>query len=142
MRASCSLSLTCTVCFHFCSRASNITLHSSWISCCCQAERRREVSKNAPWESHRPVNNSSAPTLTLAAVPAKAPRHVRGLDGPFLAGLQKHKQPLQLVRDAGNWILFRLLKLPAGRWRQVNYTTWKCGTESLAKTSMRLPSYL
>lgn len=93
---------------------------------------------NAPWESHRPVNNSSALTLTLAAVPAKAPRHVRGFDGPFLAGLQKHKQPLQLVRDAGNRILLRLLKLPAGRWRIVNYTTWKRGTERLAETSSLL----
>lgn len=35
------LSPTCSVCFHFCSRASNMTLHSSWMSCCCQAERKR-----------------------------------------------------------------------------------------------------
>lgn len=57
--------------------------------------------------------------LTLTAVPAKAPRHIRGFDGPFLAGLQKNKQPLQLVRDAGNGILLRLLKLPADRLTDV-----------------------
>lgn len=31
---------TCSVCFHFCSRASNMTLHSSWTSCCCQAKSK------------------------------------------------------------------------------------------------------
>lgn len=58
--------------------------------------------------------------LTLTAVPAEAARHVCGLDGPFLAGLQEHKQPLQLVGDAGDRILLRLLKLPADKWRDVN----------------------
>lgn len=46
--------------------------------------------------------------LTLAAVPAEAPRDVRGLDGALLAGLQQHKEPLQLVGDAGDRVLFRL----------------------------------
>lgn len=51
--------------------------------------------------------------LTLAAVPAKAPRHISGLNRPFLTCLQQNKQSLQLVRDTGDWILLRLLKLPA-----------------------------
>lgn len=51
--------------------------------------------------------------LTLTAVPAKAPRHISGLNRPLLASLEQNKQPLQLVGDAGDWILLRLLKLPA-----------------------------
>lgn len=51
--------------------------------------------------------------LTLAAVPAKSPRHISGLNRPFLTCLQQNKQSLQLVRDTGDWILLRLLKLPA-----------------------------
>lgn len=51
--------------------------------------------------------------LTLTAVPAKAPRHISGLNRPFLTCLQQNKQSLQLVRDTGDWILLRLLKLPA-----------------------------
>lgn len=43
--------------------------------------------------------------LTLAAVPAKAPRHISGLNRPFLTSLQQNKQSLQLVGDAGDWIL-------------------------------------
>lgn len=37
---------TCTVCFHFCSRASNMTLHSSWTSCCCHAKKNKTKSNN------------------------------------------------------------------------------------------------
>lgn len=51
---------------------------------------------------------------TLTAVPAKAAGHVCGLDGALLTGLQKHKQPLELVRDTVDRILLRLLKLPTG----------------------------
>lgn len=51
---------------------------------------------------------------TLTAVPAKAAGHVCGLDGALLTGLQKHKQPLELVRDTGDRILLQLLKLPTG----------------------------
>ena len=51
--------------------------------------------------------------LTFAAVPAKAPRHISGLDRPFLTSLQQNKQPLQLEGYTGDWILFSLLKLPA-----------------------------
>lgn len=51
--------------------------------------------------------------LTLAAVPAKAPRDVCGLDGTLLAGLQQDKESLQLVGDTGDWVLLRVyLKLP------------------------------
>lgn len=59
-----------------------------------------------------------ASALTLTTVPTETPRHVGGLDRPFLTGLQENKQSLQLVRDAGDWILLRLFKLPAeGRKR-------------------------
>lgn len=51
---------------------------------------------------------------TLTAVPAKAAGHVCSLDGALLTGLQKHKQPLELVRDTGDWILLQLLNLPTG----------------------------
>lgn len=56
--------------------------------------------------------------LTLTAVPAKAPRHISGLNRPFLTSLQQNKQPLQLEGDTGDWILFRLLKLPAESGQQ------------------------
>lgn len=51
---------------------------------------------------------------TLTAVPAKAAGHVCGLDGALLTRLQENEQPLELVRDTGDWILLGLLKLPAG----------------------------
>lgn len=57
--------------------------------------------------SHRTV-----PMLTFTAVPAKAPCHISGLNRPLLACLQQNKQSLQLVRDTGDRILLRLLKLP------------------------------
>lgn len=51
--------------------------------------------------------------LTLAAVPAEAPRHVRGLDGTLLAGLQQDEEPLELIGDAGDGLLLSLLEFPA-----------------------------
>lgn len=81
-------------------------------------------------------------TLTLAAVPAKAACHIGGLDGPFLAGLQEHKQPLQLIGDAGHRILLGLLKLPAEKWRDVDLATGKCNVQTLAETFKLLPPYL
>ena len=51
--------------------------------------------------------------LTLTASPAKAPRHISGLNRPFLTSLQQNKQPLQLEGNTGDRILLRLLKLPA-----------------------------
>lgn len=51
--------------------------------------------------------------LTLTAIPPKAPCHISGLNGSFLASLQQNKQPLQLVWNTGDWILLRVLKLPA-----------------------------
>lgn len=56
--------------------------------------------------------------LTLTTVPTKAPCYISGLDGPFLTGLQENKQSLELVRDAGDWILLRLFKLPAEKCRR------------------------
>lgn len=78
----------------------------------------RKVSINASWGDTWSEHNR-VQMLTLTAVPAKATRHIRGFDGPFLAGLQKNKQPLQLVRDTGNGILLRLFKLPADRLTDV-----------------------
>lgn len=78
----------------------------------------RKVSINGPWGDTQ-SEHKRVQMLTLTAVPAKAPCHIRGFDGPFLAGLQKNKQPLQLVRDAGNRLLLRLLKLPADRLTDV-----------------------
>lgn len=59
------------------------------------------------------ANNRGVSALTLTTVPAKTPCYISGLDCPFLTGLQKNKQSLQLVRDTGDWILLRLFKLPA-----------------------------
>lgn len=96
-----------------------MTLHSSWTSCCCQAKEDRPTkSPSLNVQTHRPVSRLATcmrgvSALTLTTVPTKTPRYVGGLDCPFLTGLQENKQPLQLVRDAGDWILLRLFKLPA-----------------------------
>ena len=62
--------------------------------------------------------------LTLTAVPTEAPRYISGLYCPFLTGLQQNKQPLQLEGDTSDWILFRLLKLPA-EVGEKNFSTLK-----------------
>lgn len=51
--------------------------------------------------------------FTFTTVPSKASRHIGGLYGAFLACLEKNKQSLQLVGNACDWVLFRVLKLPA-----------------------------
>lgn len=58
---------------------------------------------------------------TLTAVPAEAARHICGLNGAFLTGLQEHKQPLELVWDTGDRILLRFLKLPTGAEKVSQY---------------------